>query len=109
LFASFIVLALGLYWLVRTKLDSMAAVFIVVFLSLGILPFMIGEWVVQTRVFYNIPFQIPAGIALAIIMQQKERLIRVAPICIFLVLAAIVAVSNFYLVAPAPSGNIPLG
>jgi hypothetical protein len=109
LFASFIVLALGLYWLVRTKLDSIASVFIVVFLSLGILPFMIGEWVVQTRVFYNIPFQIPAGIALAFMIQNKERAIRVAPICIFLLLAAIVAVSNFYLVAPAPSGNIPLG
>jgi hypothetical protein len=109
LFAGFVVLGLGIYWLARTRIQDAASIFIVIFLSLGILPFIIGEWVVQTRVFYNIPFQIPAAVALALVIQDRQRLVRMLPICVFLLLAAVVAVSNFYLVLPEPAGEAPLG
>ncbi len=34
-------------------------IFIMVFLSIGIVPLFFSDWVLQTRVLYNIPFQIP--------------------------------------------------
>jgi hypothetical protein len=100
LFANFIVLGLGLYWLVRTSTRDYTSIFLMIFLSIGILPFLFGEWVIQTRVFYNIPFQIPAAIALFQIKNQTTGRIKVAPIYFWLVVVAIIAVSNFYLVAP---------
>lgn len=101
LFANFIVLGLGLYWLIRTRLQENATIFLLIFLSIGILPFLIGEWVIQTRVFYNIPFQIPAAIGLTYLIQEQTRkLLRPAAILLWLVTVAIIAVSNFYLIAP---------
>lgn len=109
LFANFLVFSLGLYWLVKTRVRNIVAIFMFSFLSLGILPFIIGEFVVQTRIFYNIPFQIPAAIALALIAQEKKGLLRILPICILFVLAAVVAVSNYYFVVPEQLRVTPLG
>jgi len=109
LFSSFLVLGLGLYWLVKTRVHGFASVFVVIFLSLGVLPFIFGEWVVQTRVFYNIPFQIPAAMGLAFIAQQRKDLLRILPICILLLLATLVAVSNFYFILPEQLRGSPLG
>lgn len=101
LFANFIVLGLGLYWLVRTRMQDSSTIFLIIFLSIGILPFLIGEWVIQTRVFYNVPFQIPAAIAVTYLIQgQSIKWLRSIPIVIWLVTAAIIALSNFYLVVP---------
>jgi hypothetical protein len=100
LFANFLILGLGITWLVRSKLLNMRDMFIIVFLSIGLLPFLFGEWIIQTRVFYNIPFQIPAALGLLYIRQQAAGLIRLAPIFIWLIVFAIVSVSNFYLVLP---------
>lgn len=98
LFSSFLVLGLGLYWLVKARVHNTATIFIVIFLSLGVLPFVFGEWIVQTRVFYNIPFELPAAISLAFTAQQKKGFLRALPICILLLLSAIVAATNFYFI-----------
>ena len=72
-----------------------------IFFSIGILPFLIGEWVIQTRVFYNVPFQIPAAIAVTYIMQRpSKKLLKLIMLFIWLVAIATVSVSNFYLVTP---------
>lgn len=97
LFANFIALGLGLYWLFRAKMKDPATIFLIVFLSIGILPFLFGEWVIQTRVFYDIPFQIPAAIALFWI---GRHYMGAYAIYIWLVAMAVVAVSNFYLISP---------
>ena len=101
IFANFIIFGLCLYWLGTTKMQSTGAIFLMIFFSIGILPFLIGEWVIQTRVFYNVPFQIPAAIAVTYIMQRpSKKLLKLIMLFIWLVAIATVSVSNFYLVTP---------
>jgi len=98
LFGNFIIVALGLYWLFRANLVEPYNIFIMIFLSIGILPLFFGDWIFQSRVFYNIPFQIPAAIALNYIIKQPHTkgTMILFPICIWLIAISIVAVSNFY-------------
>lgn len=100
IFANFITLGLGIYWLLRAKMKEPISIFIIVFLSIGILPFLFGEWIIQTRVFYNIPFQIPAAIALFHMGKRSGGLLKVSTICLWLIMVSIVVVSNFYLIIP---------
>lgn len=102
LFANFMILGLGLYWLFTSNIKENQNIFVMIFLSLGILPFLFGEWVIQTRVFYDIPFQIPAAFALLHIERQagSSMMLKLLPICIWLVVVSIIAVSNFHLVLP---------
>jgi hypothetical protein len=104
LFGNFIILALGLYWLFRSKRAEPYNIFIMIFLSIGIVPLLFSDWVLQTRVLYNVPFQIPAAIALYYVLRQQQTkgLLTLLPICIWLIAISIVNVSNFYLVPPPP-------
>jgi hypothetical protein len=101
LFSNFIILILGMYWLVRSNLREPSTIFLVIFLSLGIIPLFFGDWIVQSRVIYNIPFQIPAAIALTYIKNQGNRNIVLVPIFIWLIAMSVRAVSNFYLILPS--------
>jgi hypothetical protein len=101
LFSNFIILILGMYWIVRCNLREPTTIFLVIFLSLGIIPLFFGDWIVQSRVIYNIPFQIPAAIALTYIKNQGNRNIVLVPIFIWLIAMSVRAVSNFYLILPS--------
>jgi hypothetical protein len=102
IFSNFIVLILGIYWLFRSNLREPSTIFLVIFLSLGIIPLFFGDWIVQSRVLYNIPFQIPAAIAFTYIKNQaKNNNIILIPICIWLIAMSIRAASNFYLILPS--------
>jgi hypothetical protein len=100
-FSNFIILMLGIYWLFRSNLRDPSTIFLSVFLSLGIIPLFFGDWIVQSRVLYNIPFQIPAAIALTYIKNQATRNIILLPIFIWLIAMSVRAVSNFYLILPS--------
>jgi hypothetical protein len=100
-FSNFIILGLCLYGLFMFNLRKTSSIFIVIFLSIGILPLYFGDWLIQVRVIYNIPFQIPAAIALTHLTRQTSMRILVVPICIWLIAMPIIAVSNFYLVLPS--------
>jgi hypothetical protein len=93
-FSNVIILALGLYWVYRSNIRDMSTIFLLVFLSIGIFPLFFGNWLVQTRVFYNIPFQIPAAIGLFYIKRVKYGTIMVLPICIWLIAMSIRFVSS---------------
>ncbi len=56
--------------LVSKKTNLVLASFLISFLSIGILPLFFGDRVVMTRILYNIPFQIPASIALIWMARQ---------------------------------------
>jgi hypothetical protein len=96
----FIVLALVIYWLIRSNVRKDYNLFIMIFLTIGIPPLFLGDWVLQSRVLYNIPFQIPAAIALTYISKQKNSLKILLPIYVWLVAISIWTVSNFYEVSP---------
>jgi hypothetical protein len=100
-FSNFIIIILGLYWLFRSNLSEPSNILIVIFLSVGIVPLFFGDWILQTRIFYNIPFQIPAAIALTYIKKQINGAMILLPICIWLIAMSIRAVSNFYLTSPS--------
>jgi hypothetical protein len=97
-FSNFLILILGLYWLIWCNLRQPSTIFIVIFLSLGVLPLFFGDWIVQSRVFYNIPFQIPAAITLTYVKKQVNGTIILLPICIWLTSMSIETVSNFHLI-----------
>jgi hypothetical protein len=99
LFANFIILGLGLYWLIKADIRNQTSIFIMIFLSLGILPFLIGEYTIQTRVLYDIPFQIPAAIALTRSIIGKN-ILRPAAILFWIVVVSVIALSNYFLVSP---------
>lgn len=106
LFGNFIILALGIYWLFKASRSEPYNTFLMIFLSIGIVPLLFSDWILQTRVFYNIPFQIPAAIGLYYIIRQRQQqqmmkgIMTLIPICIWLVAISIVSLSNFYLVEP---------
>ena len=100
LFGNSIIYALGIYWLIRCKLTEVSTIFLISFLSIGIIPLFFGNWIVQSRVFYDIPFQIPASIALAHIYRRGHSIITLIPILIWLAAISITAVFNFYYVTP---------
>jgi hypothetical protein len=98
-FSNFIYFMLALYWLFRSNLQEPSNVFLVVFLSIGIIPILFGNVVMQSRILYDIPFQIPAAIGLASYLRKHaNRLIIWIPICIWLIGLSVRAVSNFYFV-----------
>lgn len=98
-FGNALIFFLGIFWLVRANLREQSSVFLLSILSIGILPFLFGNWVVQSRVFYDIPFQIPAAIALANLSKQRIGTVIVICLCLWLLAASLRAVSNFHLSA----------
>jgi hypothetical protein len=100
-FSNFIILVLCLYWLFFCDLQKTHNIFIIIFLSIGIMPLFFGDWHIQLRVLYNIPFQIPAAIALTYLYNQVNTFRIYIPVCIiWLIAISIRSVSNFYLILP---------
>ncbi len=100
LFGNSIIYALGLYWLIRSKLRETSTIFMITFLSIGIIPLFLGNWIVQARVFYDIPFQIPAAIALTYLSQRRNGALILIAVSIWLIALSIRAVANFYFISP---------
>jgi hypothetical protein len=99
IFSNFIILLLGLFWVLKSNMREPGNLFLVIFLSAGIVPLTFGWWVLQTRVFYDIPFEIPAAIALySISTRSGNRLVTLAAACTWLVAISLVTVMNYYLV-----------
>ncbi len=59
-----VILLLTVYWLYRTEIKEKYSIFFIIFFSLFALPLLFGDRQIQSRFFYEIPFQIPAAIAL---------------------------------------------
>jgi hypothetical protein len=95
LFSNFIIIGLGLYWLFRSRLSEPSNVFLIIFLAVGFLPLFFAQWIVQSRVFYNIPFQIPSAIALAYIMKNPNGRLILLGSCLWLIAVSIKALFNF--------------
>jgi hypothetical protein len=94
-FSNFIIFSLGLYWLFQSNTRDISTVFLMTFLSIGLIAFLIGDYRVQARIFYDIPFQIPAAIALSWLRKSVTTSLISIPICIWLIGLVIRSVSNF--------------
>jgi hypothetical protein len=95
LFANFIILILGLYWMWLSNFRSQVNIFIVIFLSIGLGAAFLGTPTVQGRILYDIPFQIPAALSLSYIKKLDGGTLAILSICILLVGVMFRAVLNF--------------
>lgn len=77
-YANIAILGLVLYWLVRCKARELVNIFLLIFLSIALVPLFLGDYVLQSRVLYNIPFQIPAAISLNAIWRENHKLLFIA-------------------------------
>jgi hypothetical protein len=95
MFGNFMILVLGLYWLLRSDFRQPSTVLLMIFLSMAVIPVSVGDWVVQTRILYEIPFQIPTAIALSYILTRPIGISILMPVCIWLIAISFINVSNF--------------
>jgi hypothetical protein len=110
-----VVLLLGLYWALRSNYRKPSTLFLLIFLAMAIIPLFLGDWIIQSRTLYMIPFQIPASLGLTYILFHKNmddgnafknstlnvtRALCCVAVCALLTAAAVTVLSNFYLVIP---------
>ena len=100
-FSNVIIFALGLGWLYWSNSRQASDVFLLLFLSMAVLPILVGDDVIQSRVLYDIPFQIPAAIGLTILWRNTNGILMSIPICIWLFVISLRMVTNFYYISPS--------
>lgn len=101
IFGNFIIFTLGIYWLVRSNSRELSSIFILIFLAIAIMPLLFGDGVIQSRVLYDIPFQIPAAVGLTYLIRRPNGMLVVLPICLWLVSMSIRYITNFYFITPS--------
>ena len=94
-FGNFLILSLCIYWLLRSNMREMPNLFIAIFLSIAILPILFGDDVIQSRVLFNISFQIPAAIGLVFLANQQRGTVLVFGTSIWILIMSLQAITNF--------------
>jgi hypothetical protein len=97
-FSNFIILILGLFWVLKSNIQAPSTIFLMIFLSVGLIPLNIGSWLLQARVLYDMPFEIPAAIALYYISRRSESILVTLAACTWLVAVSLITVMNYYFV-----------
>jgi hypothetical protein len=90
-----LILLLVLYWVYVSKLKEKATILIILFLSLSILPIIFADTDVQSRILFEIPFQIPAAIGLYHIKARYGNALFICT-CLWLLVISVRIVSNFH-------------
>lgn len=81
-YANIAILTLVAYWLVRCRPRELVNIFILIFISTGLIPLFLGDWVLQSRILFDIPFQIPAAISAYALWKGNQRLMSIGIILI---------------------------
>lgn len=97
-FSNFIILTLALFWVLKSNMREPSTIFLMIFLSAALVPLNIGSWTLQVRVLYDIPFEIPAAIALYYISRRSGSILVTLAACTWLVAVSLITVMNYYLV-----------
>jgi hypothetical protein len=97
-FSNFIILLLGLFWVLKSNMRDPSTIFLMIFLSAGLVPLFFGSSWLQVRVLYDIPFEIPAAIALYYISTRSGSMLVTLGACTWLVAVSLVTVMNYYFV-----------
>ena len=94
IFGNIIILALALYPAIFLSYRNVAGIFILLFLSIGILPLFFGDLIVQSRVLYDIPFQIPAALTISALFTKTNGRLLSGSIIISLMAISIHTMDN---------------
>jgi hypothetical protein len=86
-FSNFIIFILGLAWILKSNLREPGTVFLMIFLSIGLIP-----------LFLDVPFEIPAAIALYYISTRAGSVLVTVADCTWLVAVSLFTVMNYYLI-----------
>jgi hypothetical protein len=105
-FSNFIILTLGLFWVLKSNMREPSTVFLMIFLSAGLVPLFFGSWSIQARVFYDIPFEIPAAIALYYISARAGSILVTLAACTWVVAVSLFTVMNFILGPGGPLAGV---
>jgi hypothetical protein len=97
-FGNPIILILVIYWFFVLDIKKKSNILLIIFLSITILPILFGDTVIQCRVLYEIPFQIPAAMALTQLKKNNGNTL-ILSICLVVMIIAIRTVSNFYFIS----------
>ena len=98
IFSNFIILGLCMLWIYYFNKSSLADIFIIVILTTSLIPIFFGNSVIQSRILYIIPFQLPAAIALNNILYLKYKgSVLFFSIIFCLIIITIRTLSNFVL------------
>jgi hypothetical protein len=98
-FSNFIILTLGLFWVLKSNIREPNTIFLMIFLSAGLVPLFFGSWDIQARAFYDMPFEIPAAIALYYISNRSGSILITLAACTWLVAASLFTVMNYYFIS----------
>jgi hypothetical protein len=98
-FSNFIILILGLVWVLKSNMRDPGTVFLMIFLSSALVPLFFGNWVIQARLFYDMPFQIPAAIALYYLSKRSGSILVTLAACTWLLAVSLFAVMNYHLIS----------
>lgn len=90
-----IILIFVIYWIFISRIKEKEDFLLLVFISIISIPILFTDYVVLSRIIYEIPFQIPAAIAI-IHFRKYFGNIPFITVCLWLVIIAIRYVSNFY-------------
>lgn len=92
-----VILFLVVYWLYAARTNENYVIFFIVFFSLFALPLLFADQQIQSRFLFEIPFQIPAAIALSTLKDKLGNFFAVA-ICLWLIVMSVYMAVNFVLV-----------
>lgn len=96
-FSNFIILTLALFWVLKSNMRELSTVFLMIFLSAGLIPLFFGNWGIQARVFYDMPFEIPAAIALYYISTRAGSMLVTVAACTWIVAVSLFTAMNLVL------------
>jgi hypothetical protein len=94
-FNNSIIYGLVIYWVSNCTIKDKSNLIIIIFLSILIMPILFADPEVISRVLYEIPFSIPAALALVQIKKNHGNLLFLA-ICLWLIALSVRSSSNFY-------------
>jgi hypothetical protein len=94
IFGNIILLLLAIYGTMSVKYKSTIGIFVLVFISIAILPLFFGGKVILSRVLYDIPFQIPVGLAMTSIFYSKQGKLKVIVVIFSLLAVSIYIMFN---------------
>jgi hypothetical protein len=100
IFSNFIIYILGIYWSLRSNIKEPKNIFLFIFLSIGLIAIFIGDEVIQARLFYDIPFQIPAAIVLTQMMKTYNGKMMAIAVCMWILFVSVRTLFNLYLISP---------
>ena len=99
IFSDIVIYVLVLSWLFRSRIMEPVTIFFMTFMSIGIIPLFLGDEIIQSRVLYDIPFQIPAAMALFFMMKNVAGRTMMFSICVWILFCSLSELHSIFILS----------